>query len=69
MVQVCTIVILQKAVTIIEFRGGEATNAPDLNTTKLAEIKLYAEVIKLRPNRLLVQEGTRPLITGQVVQE
>ena len=41
-----------EAVTIIEFRGGVATNAPDLNTTKLAEIKLYAEGNpKLRPQQ------------------
>lgn len=39
-------------VTIIEFRGGVATNATDLNTTKLAEIKLYAEGnVKLRPQQ------------------
>ena len=38
--------------TIIEFRGGVATNATDLNTTKLAEIKLYAEGnTKLRPQQ------------------
>jgi len=30
-------------VTIIEFRGGVATSATDLNTTKLAEVILYAE--------------------------
>ncbi len=41
-----------EAVTIIEFRGGVATNATDLNTTKLAEIKLYAEGnTKLRPQQ------------------
>lgn len=41
-----------EAVTIIEFRGGVATNATDLNTTKLAEIKVYAEGnAKLRPQQ------------------
>ena len=32
-----------ESVTIIEFRGGVAENATDLNTTKLGEIKLFAE--------------------------
>ena len=41
-----------EAVTIIEFRGGVATGATDLNTTKLAEIKVYAEGNKkLRPQQ------------------